>query len=295
MRWKILFVYLLCTMHILTGKNLQSRLEEYASTCGAEVGICVITNDSDTIVINDSDTYPMNSVMKLHQAMAVTNKLRNTGTSPDTVINIAATELLADTYSPMRDRYGTTDRALPLREILQYSLQQSDNNACDILFQHISSINDTEHYIHDLGLTRCSIKVNEDMMHRNIMLADSNHTSPSEAAALINRLYTEQAFDDEWGNFLRQTLRECSTGSNRLPAPLTNTGTTIGHKTGTGFEDNEGRPTGINDVGFITLPDGRHYAVAVFVRRTTVDYAATERIIGQISGIIYEHLNLETE
>ena len=43
--------------------------------------------------------------------------------------------------------------------------------------------------------------------------------------------------------------------------------TSIAHKTGTG-QDLEGLSTGYNDVGLITAPDGRAYAVAAMMAAT---------------------------
>ena len=40
-----------------------------------------------------------------------------------------------------------------------------------------------------------------------------------------------------------------------------------GHKTGTG-QDLRGRTAGFNDVGFLTAPDGRSYAIAVMIGDT---------------------------
>ena len=53
-------------------------------------------------------------------------------------------------------------------------------------------------------------------------------------------------------------MGQCETGKNRMKALLPN-GTPVEHKTGTlnGLAD---------DVGFITMPDGRRIAVAIFTR-----------------------------
>ena len=44
-------------------------------------------------------------------------------------------------------------------------------------------------------------------------------------------------------------------------------GWSLAHKTGTG-PDFQGASVGINDVGLLTAPDGRAYAVAVMLRQT---------------------------
>ena len=51
----------------------------------------------------------------------------------DNIIKIHGYEMKENTWSPMRDRYGVGDLRLPLSDLLEYTLRDSDNNACDIL------------------------------------------------------------------------------------------------------------------------------------------------------------------
>lgn len=61
-------------------------------------------------------------------------------------------------------------------------------------------------------------------------------------------------------------MAKCRTGPRRLKGGLPSDWT-IAHKTGTG-QDFKGASIGINDVGLITAPDGKTYAVAVMLQRT---------------------------
>lgn len=67
---------------------------------------------------------------------------------------------------------------------------------------------------------------------------------------------------------LLSILSQVRTGPQRLKGGLA-PGWSIAHKTGTGQEFN-GEQAGYNDVGILTSPDGRHYAVAVLIGRTSV-------------------------
>jgi len=66
--------------------------------------------------------------------------------------------------------------------------------------------------------------------------------------------------------FLISTMAKARTGPRRLKGGLPESWS-IAHKTGTG-QDWRGASVGINDVGLITAPDGRTYAVAVLLQRT---------------------------
>jgi beta-lactamase class A len=63
-------------------------------------------------------------------------------------------------------------------------------------------------------------------------------------------------------------MAQTRTGPQRLAGGLA-PGWRIGHKTGTG-QVYGGVQAGYNDIGIITSPEGRHYAVAVMIGRTSV-------------------------
>ena len=90
-------------------------------------------------------------------------------------------------------------------------------------------------------------------------------------------------------DFIRKTMTACRTGLDRLPAPLAGTGAVLGHKTGTGDRNAQGRIIGLNDVGFVFLPGGRRYTIAVLVRDSAESDAATARIIADVSEAVYRY------
>lgn len=274
------------------GGGLEAAFDKYVRTHEAEIGIAVITDCRDTVCVNNDRRYPMNSVMKLYQAMAVADAMQRRGHRLDSVITVKRDEMVEDTYSPMRDYYPSGDIRISVGDLLKYSLQQSDNNACDILFRHIVSVAETENYIRSLGIDGFAIAADEADMHADTSRVGDNWNRPLTAALLINRLFTEQLYDDEYWRFLLETLNGCTTGENRLAKPFLATNVAIGHKTGTGFPSADGHPQGINDVGFVRLPDGRCYSVAVFVESSRYDMAETERMIAEISEIVWRYVSV---
>lgn len=277
---------------VAEGRNLslKEELMSYVRSCKAHIGIALITDANDTVCVNDGYRYPMNSVMKLYQAMAVADKLQKGGIPLDSMLSVSMKDLHAETYSPMHDEHADGDFHISLADVLRYSLQQSDNNACDILFDRITGISETDAYIRGLGLDGFAIRVDEKGMFANHDLSANNWNTPLTAAILINKLFTEKLFLPLYNDFLIETLNACSTGQNRLAKPLLKTGATIGHKTGTGFMSPDGFPQGINDVGFVKLPDGRHYAIAVFIESSCCDMDGTERMIADISSIVLKFM-----
>lgn len=54
----------------------------------AQVGVAVIVDGTDTVTVNNSADYPMMSMFKLQEAIAVCRTLGERGQSIDTVFNI---------------------------------------------------------------------------------------------------------------------------------------------------------------------------------------------------------------
>lgn len=295
MKLKSVVLLSLAFVSILANANsidsLRNEIIHCVSKYDAKVGVAVMINDTDTLTVNNYDKYPMMSVFKFHQALAVCHFLQKKGMPLDSVINISKKELREDTYSPLRDRFPEGNIRISLSELMEYTLQLSDNNACDILFNRILSVKDTDKYIRSLGIDDFSIEMDENDMHENLTNCYSNWTTPMAAVRLINLFLEGGAVSGEYYDFIKRTMTECTTGIGRLPYPLKNTGAVIGHKTGTGDNNSDGRYIGINDIGFIDLPNGDRYLIAVFVKDSAEDYETTERIIAEISSIVYKNVS----
>lgn len=52
----------------------------------------------------------------------------------------------------------------------------------------------------------------------------------------------------------------------------------------------KGQLIGINDVGFVHLPNGQRYTIAVFVKDSEESASSTAQIISDISQVIYQYV-----
>ena len=82
---------------------------------------------------------------------------------------------------------------------------------------------------------------------------------------------------------------ETSTGKNRI-VKLLPPETIVAHKTGTS-DAKDGMTAAINDVGIITLPNGKHIALAVFVTDAYADQTVLESIIARIAKAAFDEFN----
>ena len=62
----------------------------------------------------------------------------------------------------------------------------------------------------------------------------------------------------------------------------------VAHKTGTSATQN-GVTAATNDAGIVTLPNGKHYAISVFVSDSKEDEATNEKIIADISKKVWDY------
>ena len=284
-------VWLWCFLPtILTAQTLKEDLENIIRDKKATVGIALIINGKDTLTINNDVQYPLMSVFKFHQALAIAHTFEQERENFDKKILILKDDLKPNTYSPLRDRFPKGNIRLSVHELLKYTLQLSDNNACDILFNRITDIPTTVDYLQSIGCTDFAIMHNEEEMHQNLEHCYGNWSTPLETARLFEKLFTENLFTTHLQDTLKNILWNCSTGTNRLPAPLPSK-VRIAHKTGTGDRNKRGEIIGLNDAGFVLLPDGQHYSLAVFVKNSKESDQDTERIIATISERVYQYIS----
>lgn len=276
-------------------QDLQKELHDYTKGKDARIGIGIIINGEDTVSVNGNREFPMLSVYKFPQAISVADYCVKNGLKLESLIEICADDMKKDTWSPMRDKYGITDIKLTLSELLEYSLQQSDNNACDILFKLIGSPEVTDSLMKSIGYPGITVTATEDEMHKDIYLCYQNRSTPLEMARLFNDFYCNGLNNkSSIHKAIGEMMISCNTGLNRLPFPLKSENITIGHKTGTGDINSQGRIIGINDAGYVFLPNGEGYSISVFLSDSAYDMVATEKMIGDISSIVYTCLTSQT-
>lgn len=274
-------------------QELRTVLQQIANDAPGMIGIAIIDPCGDTLTINNAPHYQLMSVFKLHQAIAVAHVLDMQGATLDTIISFPRTELNPDTWSPMMKEHPEPTINLPASELLRYIIQLSDNNASNLLFDKIVSVSDCDSFIRrSTGIEDFRISFTERQMHADHALADGNCSSPLSCALLIDRIFTDSIVSAEKQLAIQQMLLECQTGFDRIYAPLEGKqGVALAHKTGSGFSNDNGELSAHNDVGRITLPDGRSYVLAVMVKNFKGDKAEASAVIAKISETVFNAFN----
>jgi beta-lactamase class A len=83
-------------------------------------------------------------------------------------------------------------------------------------------------------------------------------------------------------------LEQSGPGAKRIKGLLPK-GTTVAHKTGTSGTEKNGLTRATNDAGLITLPNGKHIALAVFLSESMADQEAREATIAQAAKAVWDY------
>jgi len=266
---------------------LTSRLSAIADGSGGRVGVYAsILETRATAMLNENERFPMQSVYKLPICMAVLDLVDRRVLSLDTPVRIAASDLApAGVHSPLRDDnpHGGT---FTIAELIHAAIAESDGTASDALLHAAGGPEKTTAYVRALGIADMRIAATEAEMSRDPMVQYSNFSTPRAAVALLAALQTSPGVPARTRAILLTEMRNSTPGPKRLKGLLPS-GTIVAHKTGTDATRN-GLTRATNDIGIITLPRGRHLAIAVFVKDSTADQTTREDTIARIARSVFD-------
>jgi beta-lactamase class A len=269
--------------------NIRRKIEDISVSKKATVGVAVLgLENKDTFSINGNVHFPMQSVFKFHIALAVLDAVDKGKFKLKQKIFIKKTDLLPNTWSPLRDKYPNGNVYLTLSEILRYTVSQSDNNGCDILIRLVGGTQVIDDYIHGIGIKDFSIKTNEEEMHKDWNVQFTNWTTPIAAVEALKTAFEKKILSSKSHKFLWKTMFETSTGKNKIKGQLP-IGTQVGHKTGYSGANSQGLTAVTNDIGIVTLPNGDHFAISIFVSMSTEKEEVNDRIIADITRAVWDY------
>ncbi|HTX75914.1 MAG TPA: class A beta-lactamase [Terracidiphilus sp.] len=229
---------------------------------------------------------PMQSVFKLPLAIAVLHQLEQGKFTLDQPVRFLPSDrILPRAYSPLWDKYPDANVDVPLRELLRLAVSQSDNVAADILLRLAGGPAVVNRYIASLGIRGFHLVDDEKALHEQRDLQYRNWFEPAGAVQLLRMIDERSPLNAVDTALVREMMtapREKTRLGTELPA-----GTPVEHKTGTSDVYN-GLAHATNDIGLITLPDGRKLAVAVFVSDARADEATIARIMAEIGKAAYD-------
>lgn len=269
--------------------HLRDEVARIAASVSADVGVAVMNLETgDTLTLHGHGHFPMQSVFKFPLAVMVLREVDKGTLTLDQKIHVRKEDMLPNTWSPMAVKYPQGNVDIALSEILRYTVSQSDNSGCDLLFRMLGGPGKVNDFIHSLGIKQIAITATETEMQQAWPVQFTNWCEPGAMLMLLKQLDRGNILLPSSREFLWKLMEETSTGPKRIKG-LLSAGTVVAHKTGTGDYNNEGILGALNDVGIIVLPNGSHVAVVVFISRAKEkETAPLELVIAQISRAVYD-------
>jgi beta-lactamase class A len=112
--------------------------------------------------------------------------------------------------------------------------------------------------------------------------------APMAIAGALVKLKRGELLSASSTDYLIGTMQSSKTGKMRLRGAVPE-GWSFGHKTGTG-QDLAGRTAGYNDVGLLTAPDGKSYALAVMIGDTLKSIPERQALMqAVVAAVVVNH------
>jgi beta-lactamase class A len=236
--------------------ELEQQLSSLVAGKSADVGVAALDlNTGETVSIKGNTPFPMASTVKVAIAALYLAQVDHGQRSLDDTIG-----------------------GQSVRKIMWRMLVYSDNRAADTMFRAVGGPRAVHKWLHDNGVTGLSVDrtISQLLSDRRDLWDRRDSSTPVAMVDLLRRIYKAELISPASRDYLLGVMSQCETGKNRMKWLLP-AGTPVEHKTGT--------LTGLSDdVGFITLPDGRRVAVAIFARGG----ADRPRTIAETARAIYD-------
>ena len=268
---------------------LKEKIEQIVKLKRATVGIGILNfENGDTLTLNVNGHFPMQSVFKFHLALAVLDQVDKGKLTLNQAIFVSKADMIPNLYSPMREKYPEGNINLPLSEIIKYTVSQSDNSGCDLLFKLIGGTEKANKYIHKLGVKDVEILDPEVRIQNDWSLQYRNYSTPFAAVQLLEKFHKQHILSKSSQDFLYKIMVETTTGPNKIKGLLPREAV-VAHKTGFSGKNKEGLTGATNDIGIITLPNGKQLAIAVFVSNSMEDEITNDKIIAEIALAAWDY------
>jgi beta-lactamase class A len=281
--------------------ELRERIEALGRQFDGKVGIAVRSVEEGwTAAWLPERLYPQQSVSKIWVAITALDAVDKGRVSLDDKVTLTRSDLTLF-HQPIGSRVlANGSHTTTLGELLSDAMTKSDNTANDKLMHAVGGPEAVRSMIRSKRLGNIRFYNGERALQSRIAgmswnqsyaignaFREARNAVPMSVRRTSFARYLEDPYDGATASAIVDALARLKkgellspqstarlldimgnarTGPNRLKGGLS-PGWTIGHKTGTGQVLGPVQ-TGYNDIGIITAPDGKSYAVAVMIKET---------------------------
>jgi beta-lactamase class A len=300
--------------------SLVTDLERIARRVGNDIGIAAIHIESGARVsVNGTRRFPMASVSKVPMAIEFLHRVDDGEVSLEERLRLPITDFRPGN-SPLASWSGGRPVTVTVDSLFRLMIEVSDNTATDVILRLSGGPAGVTGRLRALGIQEMDVDRSEartfadlvgipdsvpeselyryshfrlrdalpDSVRQRARLeygTDTRDTATPEATAeLLAELWSGAGLTAISRNRLLVAMLESRSGPRRIRGLLPRD-TPVAHKTGT-------MAGAVNDVGIITLPDGRgHVALAVYVNTMHRTTYRRERTIAQAARAVYDYFS----
>ena len=282
-------------------RALAAEIRSIAAAFNGDIGIAVKEIDTGWSTAFDGDTFfPQQSVSKFWVALTALDKADRGELSLDAPITLTREDLTLF-HQPIAAQIGSNGYTSTVGSLMYRALTQSDNTCNDAVLRRAGGPDAVRAFLRDKGIQGVRFGPGERLLQSSIagmewkqrysvggafyaarraVPASTRHqaferyiANPMDGATPLGivdalaRLKRGELLSPSSTRRLLSIMSNTRTGAQRLKGGL-EPGWELAHKTGTG-QVLGGVQAGYNDIGIVTAPDGRSYATAVLIRRTS--------------------------
>ncbi len=302
---------------------ISDRVAELGQGFNGQVGIAVKSlDDGWSTGWKDDEVYPQQSVSKLWVAITAMDAVDKRKVSLEQPVTLTKEDLTLFHQPIAEEVLKTGSFTTTLGDLMVREITQSDNTANDKLMWAVGGPAAVRAMIKakrlgairfDKGERALQSKIAglswkpeysigdaffeaRDALSPDVRKAafDRYVANPYDGAApnaIVNalaRLKRGELLSPASTTYLLDIMSHTVTGANRLKGGL-GPGWVLNHKTGTGQVLDEAQ-AGYNDIGILTAPDGKSYAVAVMIRLTSVPLPVRMELMNNVvRAVIAQH------
>jgi beta-lactamase class A len=298
-------------------QDISLKIEKLSQGLAGRIGFAAQEIGGDEVIsFNGDETFVMASTYKVAIAAAVLDRVDRGELSLDQLVEVPKDMKIVGQFG-LAETFPHPGLQLSVANLIEVMITESDNTATDVSMGLAGGPAAVTKNLRRLGITDFRVDrltgeilrdvfdlpgkatlevVTEAYKTRPELLtiqADPNpafeadprdHATPLAMLQLLLAIDGGTAMSPESREFLLGVMSRTRTGDGRIKGLLPK-GTPVAHKTGT---------TGgvANDVGYITLPDGRRFAIAVFTNSSTTPTADRDRAIAEIARSLFDYFYL---
>jgi beta-lactamase class A len=283
------------------------------------VGVAAIHLETGRRVAFHADEFfPMASTVKVAVAAKILDMADRGQIKLTSPVPVERSEMAPE--GPLESIRWRPGLSFPASELLEHMIAKSDNTSTDVLFRVAGGPASVHAYLQALGLPEIRPARYIRELLRDVLsipapaspatsLADQfrrmppkqaaerrakayranpaydadprDQATPAAMLALLCAIWREEGISRSARSTLLPLMEQSTTGPKRIRGRLP-AGTVVADKTGT-------LAGSVNDVGYITLPEGRgHIALVVFIKGSEAPPGVRETVIADIARLLYD-------